>query len=157
VDEGAAVRGSRQEAKAARIQREAAPEVREHMSWVRARMQLDAEMMENVRHGSSLIAAGFGSFAFLQGVVASAGEGEGFTSPSRAFSLVANVAGVAIILLAGRHNLQMSAWVDADEFPEGEAPELPQERLPYIIAAITVVIGVVAFVALLFVGDGPAG
>jgi hypothetical protein len=144
------------EGRSARIEREAPPEVREHMSWVRARMQLDAEMMESVRHGSSLIAAGFGSFAFLQGIIGAAGEAERFTTPSRGFSLAANVAGVLLILVASYHNRQMSAWVDADEFPDREAPWLPQENVPYLVAGVAVVVGIVAFIALLFVGDGPA-
>jgi hypothetical protein len=137
-------------------EREAPPEVREHMSWVRTRMQLDDAMMESVRHGSSLIAAGFGSFAFLQGVIAAAGEAERFTTPSRGFSLVANVAGVLLVLLASIRNRQMTAWVDADEFPDREAPRLPQENLPYLVAGVAIVVGIVAFIALLFVGDGPA-
>jgi uncharacterized membrane protein YidH (DUF202 family) len=123
--------------------------VREHESWVRSRMQLDAELMEWIRHGLSSIGIGFGSFAFLQGVVGGAGEAERSASPSRAFSLVATVVGIAMVLLAADHARRMIDWVNRDEFGGAEAPELPNERRPFVVAAAVVAIGAVSFVGLL--------
>jgi uncharacterized membrane protein YidH (DUF202 family) len=126
----------------------------EHLAWVRTRMNLDAELREWLRMGFSLIVAGFGSFAFLAGVVAALQGGEGgpdVTNPSKAFSLIATAIGVVLILLAVSHNRQMVAWVNADEFGNGPAPELPQERRLYYLAAAAVIIGVISFVALIFI------
>ena len=47
---------------------------RENIRWVQSRMMLDEQLMQTVRHGFSLIAAGFGRFAFLEGVVGGPGE-----------------------------------------------------------------------------------
>jgi hypothetical protein len=114
--------------------------VEEHMSWVRSRMALDAELMEGVHRGMTWIGASFGSFAILQGIVGAAGEGEGFTSPSRGFSLVAIVIGIVLILIAADHNRKMTIWVNQEEFSDGEAPELPDERRPFLIAAAAVIL-----------------
>lgn len=124
----------------------------DHLSWVRTRMTLDAEMMEWVRHGFSLIAVGFGSFAFLQGVVGAAGEGEGphVTEPSRVFSLIVTAIGVAVILLAANHNRKMTAWVNADEYGAGPVPELPNEQRTSYLAGAAILIGLISFIALLF-------
>src|SRR5687767_22662 len=103
---------------------------REHLRWVQTRLMLDGELMEAVRHGFSLIAVGFGSFAFLEGIVGSVGEAASFTTPSRAFSLAATAVGMIVVLVAIRHNRRMTAWVNADEFPLEDAPELPEEQLP---------------------------
>lgn len=124
--------------------------VREHEIWVQTRMQLDAEHLEWIRHGLSSIGVGFGSFAFLQGIVAGAGEAERFTTPSRAFSLAATAVGIITILLATDHNRRMTEWVNRDEFGAGDAPELPDERRPFRIAAAVVAIGVASFVGLMF-------
>jgi hypothetical protein len=40
----------------------------DHLTWVRTRLTLDAEFLESVRHGFSLITAGFGSFSIFQGL-----------------------------------------------------------------------------------------
>ena len=123
----------------------------DHIMWVRTRMTLDSELMEWIRHGFSLIAVGFGSFAFLEGLVGSLGRGEGafVTEPSRVFSLVATAIGVALIALALRHNRAMVVFVNADEFGAGEAPELPNEKREEYLGGVAIVIGVVSFLALL--------
>ena len=123
----------------------------DHIMWVRTRMALDSELMEWIRHGFSLIAVGFGSFAFLEGIVGSLGEGEGptVTDPSRIFSLVATAIGVVLIALALKHSRAMVAFVNADEFGAGEAPELPNEKREEYLAGVAIVIGVVSFLGLL--------
>lgn len=126
------------------------PHGREHIRWVQTRMMLDDQLMETVRHGFSLIAVGFGSFAFLEGIVGGLGEAAHATTPSRAFSLAATAVGVAIVLFAMRHNRKMAAWVNADEFPAGEAPDLPDEELPHRLGRAAVAIGVLSFIGLLF-------
>jgi hypothetical protein len=125
----------------------------EHLTWVRTRMNLDDELREWIRMGFSLIVVGFGSFAFLAGVVEALQGEEGLdvTNPSKAFSLVSTAVGIILILLAVNHNRQMVAWVNADEFGSGEVPELPQERRLYNLAAGAVVLGAISFFALLFV------
>ena len=87
---------------------DALAEQEDHMSWVRTRMTLDSEYMEWIRHGFGLIAVGFGSFAFLDGIVGALGESEApsVTEPSRIFSLVATAIGVILIVLAMNHNHQ---------------------------------------------------
>ena len=124
----------------------------DHTSWVRTRESLDSELREWVRHGFSLITVGFGSFAFLEGLVAvlAEGEGPGGTEPSRIFSLVATAIGVALIAAALRHNRRMIAFVNADVFGDGPPPELPDEKREEYIAMSAIAIGVIAFVALLF-------
>jgi uncharacterized membrane protein YidH (DUF202 family) len=125
----------------------------EHLTWVRTRMNLDAELREWFRMGFSLIVAGFGSFAFLAGVVEALHGEEGLqvTNPSKAFSLIATAVGVGLILTAVNHNRRMAAWVNADEFGKGPAPELPNEQRLYYLSAAAVILGVIAFVALLIV------
>lgn len=122
---------------------------RENIRWVQTRMMLDEQLMHSVRHGFSLIAAGFGSFAFLEGLVGGLGESPRFTEPSRAFSLAATAVGIAIVLLAIRHNRSMMAWVNADEFPDGEAPELPDQDLPERLGLAAVVVGICSFIGLI--------
>lgn len=122
---------------------------RENIRWVQTRMMLDEQLMHAVRHGFSLIAVGFGSFAFLEGVVGGLGESSHVTEPSRAFSLAATVVGIVVVLLAMRHNRSMMAWVNADEFPDGEAPDLPDQELPERLGIVAVVVGVCSFVGLL--------
>jgi uncharacterized membrane protein YidH (DUF202 family) len=123
----------------------------DHIMWVRTRMTLDSELMEWIRHGFSLIAAGFGSFAFLEGVTGALGQGEGrsVTEPSRVFSLAATAIGVALIALAMKHNRAMVDFVNADEFGAGEVPELPNEKREEYLGGVAIVIGVVSFLALL--------
>ena len=122
---------------------------RENIRWVQTRMMLDEQLMHAVRHGFSLIALGFGSFAFLEGVVGGFGESSHATEPSRAFSLAATVIGVVIVLLAIRHNRSMMAWVNADEFPDGEAPDLPDQELPERLGIFAIAVGVCSFIGLL--------
>lgn len=122
----------------------------EHMSWVRTRMALDQDLTEWIRHGFALITAGFGSFAFLEGVVGTLGESERSpaTEPSRIFSLIATAVGVMLIAIALRHNRTMVAFVNADAFGEQEAPTLPDEKRPELLAMGAIAIGLVSFVAL---------
>lgn len=127
-------------------------EHQEHMSWVRTRMTLDQDLMEWIRHGFSLITVGFGSFAFLEGVVGAFGEGERSpaTEPSRIFSLIATAVGVTLIAIALKHNRNMVEFVNADAFGEQEAPGLPDEKREEFLAMGAIAIGIVSFVALLF-------
>jgi hypothetical protein len=116
------------------------------MTWVLTRMTIDREVMESVRHGFSLIAAGFGSFSIFEGLTV--GERHASALP-KMFALIVTAVGVIVILLAIAHNRRMTAWVDADEFGAGPAPELPDENRPLFLALAAVAIGVVSFVALL--------
>jgi uncharacterized membrane protein YidH (DUF202 family) len=127
-------------------------EVREQMSWVRTRMQLDSELMEWIRHGFSLIAAGFGSFAFLEGLTGALGEGADqiATEPSRVLSLVATAIGVILIAIALKHNRNMVDFVNADEFGAGEVPRVPNEKREVYLAGVAILMGIVSFLALLF-------
>jgi putative membrane protein len=128
------------------------PEHHEHMSWVRTRMTLDQDLMEWIRHGFSLITVGFGSFAFLEGVVGAFGEGErsAATEPSRIFSLIATAVGVILVAMALKHNRNMVEFVNADAFGDQEAPGLPNEKREEYLAVGSIVIGMISFVALLF-------
>jgi uncharacterized membrane protein YidH (DUF202 family) len=120
--------------------------LRDRQLWVRTRMTLDQELMASIRHGFSLIAAGFGSFSIFEGLTV--GERHVSELP-RTFALIVTAIGVAIILLAVNHDRNMTAWVDADEFGGSPVPALPDERRPFVLAAAAVLIGVVSFVALL--------
>lgn len=123
----------------------------EHMSWVRTRMTLDKEFIEWIRHGFTLITVGFGSFAFLDGVVGSLGEGGGASTsePSRIFSLAATAIGTLLIVSALRHYRLMVDFVDRDEFGDRPALSLPNEQRDEYLAIGAVAIGLVSFVALL--------
>ena len=125
----------------------------DHLLWVRTRMMLDSELMEWIRHGFSLIAVGFGSFAFLEGITGSLGEGAGpaVTEPSRVFSLVATAIGVLLIALALKHTRDMVDFVNADEFGADEAPALPNEKREEYLAGVAIIIGIVSFLALLVI------
>ena len=114
-------------------------------------MELDAELMDWIRHGFSFIAAGFGSFAFLEGLTGAQGEGADqiATEPSRVFSLVATAIGVALIAVALKHSRNMVDFVNANEFGAGEIPRLPNEKREEYLAGIAIAIGVVSFLALL--------
>lgn len=109
-------------------------------------MTLDSEFLESVRHGFSLIAAGFGSFSIFEGLTL--GERNVSELP-RTFALILTAVGVVLIVLAFIHDRKMTAWVDADEFGAAPVPELPDERRPFYLAAAAAAIGVVSFVALL--------
>lgn len=119
---------------------------KDHLTWVRTRMTLDQEFMESIRHGFSLIAAGFGSFSIFEGLTL--GERNVSELP-RTFALILTAVGVVVIVLALIHDRKMTAWVDADEFGAAPAPELPDERRPFYMAGAAALIGVVSFVALL--------
>ena len=125
----------------------------DHMSWVRTRMTLDTDLMEWIRHGFALITVGFGSFAFLEGVagVLGKGEGPGIDSPSRIFSLVATAIGAFVIAVALRHNRRMVEFANEDAFGESPVPALPDEAREEYLAAGAIVIGVVSFIAQLFI------
>jgi uncharacterized membrane protein YidH (DUF202 family) len=118
----------------------------DHLTWVGTRLTLDQEFLESVRHGFSLIAAGFGSFSLFQGLTI--GEREVSELP-KTFALIVTAIGVILILLAITHDRKMTAWVDADEFGAEPVPELPDENRPLYLAAAAVVIGLISFVALL--------
>jgi hypothetical protein len=118
----------------------------DHLTWVRTRLTLDAEFLESVRHGFSLITAGFGSFSIFQGLTV--GE-RGVSELPKTFALIVTAIGVIVILVAISHDRKMTAWVDADEFGAGPVPELPNENRPLYLAAGGAIIGLVSFVALL--------
>jgi uncharacterized membrane protein YidH (DUF202 family) len=118
----------------------------EHLSWVRTRMSLDADLLDAVRYGFSLIVAGFGSFSILEGLTI--GE-RGIAELPRSFALIVTVIGVIIILAAILHFRKMVAWVDRDEFGDQLAPELPNEDRARNLGIAAVIIGLVSFVALL--------
>ena len=119
----------------------------DHLTWVRTRMMIDHEFLESARHGFSLIAAGFGSFALFEGLTI----GEREVSPlPKSFALVVTAVGVVVILAAIGHAQKIAAWVDADEFGTEEAPELPNENRQLYLGSAAAVIGVVSFVALLW-------
>ena len=117
-----------------------------HLSWARTRMSLDADLLDAVRYGFSLIVTGFGSFSILQGLTI--GEREIAELP-RTFALIVTVCGVLIILVAMQHARKMVAWVDRDEFGDEPAPELPNEERARNLGIAAVIIGLVSFVALL--------
>jgi len=120
----------------------------DHVAWVRARMSLDDDFLDSVRHGFSLIAAGFGSFSLFEGLTI----GERTVSPlPKTFALIITAAGVIGILVAINHDRKMRAFVDADRFGTEPALALPDERRPYYLAAGAVIIGVISFVALLMI------
>jgi hypothetical protein len=118
----------------------------DHLNWVRIRMLIDQQFMESVRHGFSLIAAGFGSFSIFEGLTL--GERQVSELP-KAFALIVTAVGVAVISLAIAHDRKMTAWIDADEFGVGPAPKLPDENRPIYLAIAAAAIGVISFVALL--------
>jgi hypothetical protein len=117
-----------------------------HLTWVRTRLTLDQDLLEAIRYGFSLIAAGFGSFAVFEGL--RPGE-RAMSELPKTFALIATAIGIIVILLAVQHSRKMTAWVDADEFGTGLAPELPNENWPLYLATAAVVLGVISFVALL--------
>jgi uncharacterized membrane protein YidH (DUF202 family) len=112
---------------------------------VHTRLLVERAFDEMLRHGFTLIAAGFGSFALFEGLATPHARDEA----PRAFALASTAIGVLIILLAARHLRAMNAWADADEFGGGSAPALPNERRPLYLATAAVVIGVVSFISLL--------
>lgn len=124
----------------------------DHLSWVRTRLTLDRDFMEWIRHGFSLITVGFGSFAFLEGIRGALGgtEARSVTEPSRVFSLAATAIGVALLLIALRHNRKMVDFVNADAFDDAPELKLPNERREEILAVCAIVIGVISFISLLF-------
>lgn len=123
----------------------------DHISWVRTRMTLDTELMEWIRHGFSLITVGFGSFAFLDGVLGGLGEhgGRSATDPSRIFSILVTLVGMVVIITALRHTRMMIEFVNRDEFGEAPALPLPNEKREEYLGIGAVVLGAVSLVALL--------
>lgn len=123
----------------------------DHISWVRTRLALDAELMSGIRNGFSLISAGFGSFAVLDGVLRGLGKGGGSeAAPGRIFALAATVAGIIFIGLALRHSRRMVAFVDRDAFGDEPAPAIPDAARQEVVAYAAIVVGLISFVALLF-------
>ena len=119
---------------------------KDHLTWVRTRMTLDQEFLESVRHGFSLIAAGFGSFSIFEGLTI--GESHVSELP-KTFALIVTVIGVIVILLAMAHDRKMTAFINEDEFGTDPVPTLPNENRPLYMAAGAVIIGIISFVALL--------
>ena len=117
-----------------------------HEMWVRTRLQLDAEFQDALRHGFSLIAAGFGSFSLFEGLTI--GE-RGASELPKTFALIVTAVGMVIILYAASHLRKMTAWVDVDEFGAGSVPQLPDENRSLYLGSAAIIIGVVSFVALL--------
>ena len=117
-----------------------------HQTWVLTRLRLDQELIESVRYGFSLIAAGFGSFAVFEGLTI--GERQVAVLP-RTFALIVTVIGIIVVLLSASHARKMTAWVNTDEFGTGPTPKLPDENRPLFLATAAVIIGGVSFVALL--------
>jgi uncharacterized membrane protein YidH (DUF202 family) len=118
----------------------------DHLTWVRTRMTLDAEFLDAVRHGFSLIAAGFGSFSIFQGLTI--GERQVSELP-KTFALIVTAVGVIVILLAITHDRKMTGFIDKDEFGPDHVPTLPDENRPLYLAAAAALIGIVSFIALL--------
>jgi hypothetical protein len=118
----------------------------DHLDWVRTRMMLDQVFLESVRHGFSLIAAGFGSFSIFEGLTI--GESHVSELP-KTFALIVTGIGVIVILLAMAHDRKMTSFIDEDEFGTSPVPELPNEKRPLYMAAAAAGIGVISFVALL--------
>src|SRR5687767_3646083 len=84
-----------------------------HLLWFRARMLVDDQFLDVIRHGFSLIVAGFGSFSLFQGLTI----GERHVSPlPKTFALIVTAIGVIVILLALWHAARMTTWVNADAF-----------------------------------------
>jgi uncharacterized membrane protein YidH (DUF202 family) len=123
-----------------------AASAKDHLTWVRTRMMLDQEFLESVRHGFSLIAAGFGSFSIFEGLTI--GERAASELP-KTFALIVTAIGVIVILLAMAHDRKMTSFIDEDEFGTDPVPMLPDETRPLYMASAVVVIGLVSFVALL--------
>jgi hypothetical protein len=117
----------------------------DHQSWVHTRLLLESAFEEMLRHGFTLIAAGFGSFAIFEGLSTTHGRAE----VPRIFALAATAIGVMVILIAARHFRAMNAWADIDEFGSEPAPELPNEKRPFYLSAAASIIGVISFIALL--------
>jgi hypothetical protein len=118
----------------------------DHLTWVRTRMMLDTEFLDSVRHGFSLITAGFGSFSIFQGLAI--GERQVSELP-KSFALIVTAIGVILILLAITHDRKMTVFIDKDEFGPDPVPTLPDENRPLYLAAAAALIGIVSFVALL--------
>ena len=119
----------------------------DEQGWVHTRLLVERAFEEMLRHGFTLIAAGFGSFAIFDGLATSHDRAE----VPRIFALASTAIGVIIILLAARHFRAMNAWADTDEFGSEPAPVLPNERRPLYLATAAVVIGVVSFISLLLI------
>jgi hypothetical protein len=120
-----------------------------HQEWIRNRLLLEEDMMARVGRGFSLIAAGFGSFSVLSGIIGALGRGEEFTTPTKSFALVTTAAGVISIVLATRGYREMVAWIDADEFGPDPAPAMPGQGAVYVQAIAAVIIGIISFLSLL--------
>jgi hypothetical protein len=109
-------------------------------------MTINKEFSDALRHGFSLITAGFGSFAIFEGLTVGT---QGGSALPRGFALITTAIGVVVIVLAATHNQKMIAWVDADAFGENPVPALPDEQRSFRMAMAASLIGVVSFIALL--------
>jgi multisubunit Na+/H+ antiporter MnhB subunit len=117
----------------------------DHQTWVHSRLLLEREYFDVVREAFTLIAAGFGSFALFEGLATV----HTYAELPKVFALAVTAVGIILVLLAARHNQAMTAWINADEYGTGPAPELPNERRLDYLAAAVIIIGVVSFIALL--------
>jgi hypothetical protein len=118
---------------------------RDHQTWILSRLQVERDFFTVVREGFTMIAAGFGSFAFFEGVTA----GHASAELPKVFALAITAAGIIVIVLATQHNRKMKAWINADEYGSGPVPELPDEQRTERLAMAVVLIGVISFIALL--------
>jgi hypothetical protein len=107
---------------------------------------LDRDFLEAVQRGFTMIAAGFGSFAIFDGLTV----GQERNELPKIFALIITALGVIVIVLALNHHRKMIAWVNADEFGDSRVPRLPDERRTDYLAAGAAIIGVVSFIALIF-------
>lgn len=96
----------------------------DRQSWIHSRLLVEREFFTFVREGFTMIAAGFGSFAVVQGLA----TGHARDQLPKVFALAMTAVGSIVIVLAGKHNRKMIAWVDADAFGTDVAPRLPDER-----------------------------
>lgn len=118
----------------------------EHIDWVRTRITLDQELYEWIRHGTVLIAAGFGSFALFEGV--HVGEAGAVEMP-REFALAVTAVGIFMVVSAIFHGVRMTRWVDEEKFGRAMKPILPDERRPLLLGTLVALIGLISCVALL--------
>ncbi len=118
----------------------------DHQTWVHTRLLLERQFQDSLREGFAMIAAGFGSFAVFDGLASLRSH----AALPKTFALVITAVGVLVILFAAIHFRKMTAWADEDEYGDGPVPVLPDERRPYLLAVGASAIGVVSFVALLF-------
>lgn len=118
----------------------------DHQTWIQSRLLVEREFFTIVREGFTMIAAGFGSFAIFEGLTTAHSRDE----LPKIFSLAITAVGIIVIGLAALHNRKMTAWINADEYGSGPVPELPDEQRTERLAVAAVIIGLISFIALLW-------